>query len=273
MGYDLHITRADWWTGSAEYPISLDEWINYADASPQLLKHPVDAPLSLYEMTGPGAVGYWMQWRDGGILAPKAGAVASDLAVIADLLGARAVGDDEEEYHADGTFTHWTEPRPPLLRRPLNIDEVAGAWEVALEREIDADWQVRVGRLRRAQHAMASFKQIALRAVATADVDDADGLLYQYGPSGTANQQVYMMSLVRQLATDDSKLVQVECRVDFAMTDELAGLGTFHEWWFPDGSGAREAMRWIEAIEARDEWRALASMDALTMEISAESAC
>ena len=273
MGYDLHITRADWWTGSAEYPISLDEWINYADASPQFLRHPVDAPLSLYEMTGPGAAGYWMQWRDGRILAPKAGAVASDLAAIADQLGARAVGDDEEEYHPDGTFTHWTEPRPPLLRRPLNIDEVASAWEVALEREIDADWQVGIGRLRQARHALTSFKQIASRAVATADIDDADGLLYQCGPSGTAGPGVYTLSLVRQLASDDGELVQVECRADFAMTDELAELGTFHEWWFPGESGSLEAMQWIEAIKASDEWRALASMDALAMEVNAGSAC
>jgi hypothetical protein len=272
MGYDLHITRADWWTGSAEFPISLDEWIDYAGTSPRLVKHPVDGPLPVYEITVPNGGGYRMLWRNGGILACKAGAVASDLAVIAGELGARAVGDDDEEYNVDGTFTHWTGTRPPLLHRPLNIDEVAGAWEVALEREIDADWQPGVGRFRRARHALASFKQIASRAVATTD-DDSDGLLYQCGPSGTGTPQVYTVSLVRQLATGCDELLQVECRADFAMTDELAELGTFHEWWFPAGPGGREATAWIEAIEARDEWRALAGADALTMEISAESAC
>lgn len=58
----------------------------------------------------------------------------------------------------------------------------------------------------------------------------------------------------RAVATaGDDELVQVECCAEFAMTDELAGLGTFHEWWFPGESEYREAVAWIEAIESRAE--------------------
>src|SRR5258707_14601572 len=34
MGYDLHITRAAWWTRSEEYPVAQDEWQALADVWP-----------------------------------------------------------------------------------------------------------------------------------------------------------------------------------------------------------------------------------------------
>jgi hypothetical protein len=41
------------------------------------------------------------------------------VAVVAQKLGARLVGDDSEEYHADGSYTPWSAPRAILLDRPL----------------------------------------------------------------------------------------------------------------------------------------------------------
>jgi hypothetical protein len=48
-------------------------------------------------------------------------------------LGARLAEDDSEEYHADGSSEAWTEPRPILFHRRLNLDEAAAAWEAIFE--------------------------------------------------------------------------------------------------------------------------------------------
>jgi signal recognition particle subunit SEC65 len=36
MGYDLHITRAEWWGESKEHPISFSEWQEIIKGDPQL---------------------------------------------------------------------------------------------------------------------------------------------------------------------------------------------------------------------------------------------
>lgn len=65
MGYDLHFTRADHWTDSAMYPISLREWIAVADAEPRLTKyHSGDNPPT-YEYTAPDGRSWALGWRVG----------------------------------------------------------------------------------------------------------------------------------------------------------------------------------------------------------------
>ena len=45
----------------------------------------------------------------------KGSEAAAALAVVAEKLGARLVGDNSEKYHADGSCEEWSEPRPVLL--------------------------------------------------------------------------------------------------------------------------------------------------------------
>jgi hypothetical protein len=51
MGYDLHITRADYWPDHAMYPISLQERIAIADAEPRITKYQGDGKQPIYAYT------------------------------------------------------------------------------------------------------------------------------------------------------------------------------------------------------------------------------
>src|SRR6266568_1173211 len=113
MGYNFHITRADVWTNSAMYPISLHEWITAADTEPRMARpEQFDIP-GTYEYAYAEGHSACIEWRDGLVTLNK-GDATPELAGIAQKLGARLVGDDEEEYHVDGGYTHWSEPRPIL---------------------------------------------------------------------------------------------------------------------------------------------------------------
>jgi hypothetical protein len=50
-------------------------------------------------------------------------------------------------------------------------------------------------------------------------------------------------------------LAQVECHLHFAMAEDLAGLSSFQQWWFPELGVARD--EWFDAIASRAEWRLL----------------
>jgi len=271
MGYDLHITRADHWPDSAIYPISLQEWIAVADDEPRLEKHQPDDRPPVYGYLDSEGRGWALSWREGLITVWKGYEAAAALAVLAEKLGARLVGDDSEEYYADGSSAAWTEPRPILFHRRLNLDETAAAWEAIFERQggCFASWQPSPDH---ARHAFAAFRAFAGHAVVAEDVPDADGLLYQYGPVGSEGEPVFRLSFVRQLATDaDGGLAQTECRLDYAMTPELADLGTFHTWWFAARGTQRDA--WFDALADRPEWRLLNALAPVAYAFGTDHVC
>ena len=271
MGYDLHITRARNWPDFPMYPISLAEWIAVADEQPGFSRQWEHGGVPVYEYASADGRSWSLGWRDGLITIWKGHDAAAELAVVAQKLGARLVGDDEEEYHADGTSTPWSESRPILFHRPLNVDEAAGAWEAIFERQDGDDYLWRPGP-DHARHAFGAFRAFAARDVAAADVPDADGLLYQYGRADSEGETVFSLSLVRQLATDtEGGLTQVECRMTFPMTEDLAALGSFHAWWFPEQSVARDA--WFDRLAGRPEWRLLSGVTPLTFGFSTEAVC
>lgn len=255
MGYDLHITRADHWPDSPMYPISYEEWAAVADAEPALTQHPVEGHHPGYVHTGASGASWSLTWREGYITIWKGYGASAELAAVAAKLGARLVGDDSEEYHPDGTHTSWTEPRPVLFDRPLFVDEVAPAWREIFDRDFDEglSWRPAPGH---ALHALSSFRKLAARAVATADVADADGLRYRASTFGPADERVLRVQLVRQLATDpDYGITLVECRLDFALDAELDALGATLQRWFPADGPTRD--EWFDAVAARPEWAVL----------------
>jgi hypothetical protein len=271
VGYDLHITRADYWTDHALYPISLAEWVAVADAEPRITRHREGDKGPNYTFTNADGESRHLGWWDGMITIWKGHDVAAELAVVAQKLGARLVGDEFEEYHTDGGETPWSAPRAILFDRPLNVDEAAVAWETIFDRQDDDFYFWRPGP-DHARHAFGSFRVFAAREVAAADVPDADGLLYQYGPSDSDGEQVFTWSLVRQLATDtQGAQAQVECRLKFTMTEDLAGLGSFHQWWFPEPGTARD--EWFDAIASRPEWRLLNSLTPLAFTFDTNDVC
>ena len=112
MGYDFHITRAADWTQSEQQPISEAEWRELVDADPTLEVcqedyyaresngqreqfHPV------IWVTHPGRPCFWHM--DGKITKKYPDdALIDKMIEIAQKLNARVLGDDGEEYTAEG---------------------------------------------------------------------------------------------------------------------------------------------------------------------------
>ena len=116
MGYDVHISRTEEWTESESDPISLDEWLAYVSADPEMRlegKAVVglgDGPEMRYESQGlavwtaysqPRAADdrVWFDHRDGCIVVKNPdGEVLGKMLRIATTLDAFVVGDDGEIY-------------------------------------------------------------------------------------------------------------------------------------------------------------------------------
>lgn len=101
MGYDLHITRAEFWAENDDDYISAEEWLDLVET---------DAELSLNTDNGPyfamwsGPSEYdepWFNWWEGNVYSkfpdPK---MLEKMLQIADKLDARVQGDDGEIYES-----------------------------------------------------------------------------------------------------------------------------------------------------------------------------
>jgi len=268
MGYDLHITRAGWDLNSREYPISRQEWRTVADKWPgMVLEGRIDysdtGPISVYALHDGGEHPASLYWRHGGIIVRASYADTGAVARLAEHLGARLVGDDGEEYLTDGTVVDGdANQRPPLLARPLYVNEVAGAWLSLLNREDSEDnGSVAVQMLR-------SFTAIAMREVATCDVPDADMLLYSYWKQWIDGEPTFTLTMARQFTQSDDAggdIVRVACEARYRPVPELMEVRTFHRW-VPTGEPA-ERRSWLAEISSRPEWAVLdtAVPDQLTL--------
>ncbi|MBX3381674.1 MAG: hypothetical protein KF805_16385 [Phycisphaeraceae bacterium] len=120
MGYDFHITRAAVWFEAEEKPISMEEWLAYVKSDSEMrldgfaeagvgldevlrCEDPSMAVWTAYSKDGVGGNHAWMWLADGNVGAKNADEeIISKLWRIAQHFGARVVGDDGEEYGADG---------------------------------------------------------------------------------------------------------------------------------------------------------------------------
>ena len=106
MGYDCHITRADFWAMSDEAPITADEWLALAAADPDL-KPSADNGKCFMEWTSPdaGPDGGWFDWHNGAVTTkmPTVAAMEKMLQIAAQF-GATVQGDDGETY---ATAAEW----------------------------------------------------------------------------------------------------------------------------------------------------------------------
>ncbi len=113
MGYDVHITRAAHWTESESTPITLDEWKAYVASDPEMrMDNFAEATTTggetiRYENEGlavwlPGAkdgLGGWFDYCDGRIVVKGSfGDTLAKMKRIADVFGARVMGDEGELY-------------------------------------------------------------------------------------------------------------------------------------------------------------------------------
>jgi hypothetical protein len=105
VGYDLHITCADEWSDSSAAPISPTEWATAAGelaglrVAGSVTTSGSDVPVYVLDEDGPSLI-----YQSGRIVV--SGVRDEDdvkrVVDIASALGARVVGDDGEEYGADG---------------------------------------------------------------------------------------------------------------------------------------------------------------------------
>jgi hypothetical protein len=101
MGHDLHITRADDWTESAESPIAYEEWASHAEADDSLTPagtlHLNEDPLeqTVYAVPG-GPTLHW--WRGEVVITGADESHVEELKPHAVALAAHLQGDDGELY-------------------------------------------------------------------------------------------------------------------------------------------------------------------------------
>lgn len=126
MGYQLHITRAPEWSEAESYPIRHDEWLHLVDQDRDLAREACGLP---------GFV-LWTGWPRGGDHPPmwySEGEVDNSdtyppvirkLHQLAQLLGARVVGDDDEKCDA----TDKASKAAAAMPRDLEPPEVSRPW-------------------------------------------------------------------------------------------------------------------------------------------------
>jgi hypothetical protein len=139
MGYNVHITRAEEWFDSADSPITLDEWSAYVRGDPELraersaaASQPDGSGSLEVELSGLCVWTGWSQhgrsdamvcfWHSDGRITSCAidEEVLSKLHRVAQRLGGRLVGDEDEEYGPDGrplVDEYQTPPRRSWWRR------------------------------------------------------------------------------------------------------------------------------------------------------------
>ena len=96
MGYNLYITRAEFWAENEGAYISADEWMDIVEKDPSLTLDPENGA---YDTTWEGKEEYWLDWSGGNIYSKYPDAkLTAKMCEIAEALGARVMGEDGEIY-------------------------------------------------------------------------------------------------------------------------------------------------------------------------------
>lgn len=102
MGYDLHITRKEFWHDSEGPTISLAEWLEYRATDPDIVQDWENAgPENSRCISHPQQWPIW--WKKTGEISTKNPdrVVIAKFVQIANHLGAKVVGDEDEIYGLD----------------------------------------------------------------------------------------------------------------------------------------------------------------------------
>jgi hypothetical protein len=101
MGWEIHITRAEHWSDSAQHPITAEEWLVLVEADPELTIDPRDngPHFALWLAHWIQGDHPWFDWCEGEIHTkyPDRKTLGKALQ-IARHFGARVQGDEGEEY-------------------------------------------------------------------------------------------------------------------------------------------------------------------------------
>src|SRR3954470_11370209 len=98
MGWEVHMTRADDWTQSAQQPITADEWLVIVSADPELHIDKLNGPYFAV-WSNRESVDGWFDWADGQVSTKQPNRpTLKKLLQLADKLGATIQGDDGDVY-------------------------------------------------------------------------------------------------------------------------------------------------------------------------------
>jgi hypothetical protein len=113
MGYDLHITRKEFWYDDKVEDITLNEWLEIVNNDPDLIIYGKNGPgFACWKGTIENALG-WIDYSDSsGCLYSKYpdDALITKMVEIAMLLGAKVQGDDGEVYVSSEEILEWQAP-------------------------------------------------------------------------------------------------------------------------------------------------------------------
>ena len=99
MGYDAHITRAEFWPDNTGHEIAAEEWLALVDADPELERWPEHGPYFARWRGESTLTDPWLDWRSGEVYTKSPDpALLAKCCALAARLGARVQGDDGEEY-------------------------------------------------------------------------------------------------------------------------------------------------------------------------------
>jgi hypothetical protein len=101
MGYEVHITRADEWSRSAERPITAEEWLAVVAADAELHIDQANGPyFAVWVAPGSESDSGWFDWSDGRVSTKSPNrSVLKKLLQLAKKLEASVQGDDGEVYN------------------------------------------------------------------------------------------------------------------------------------------------------------------------------
>ncbi len=109
MGYDLHITRKEFWSDEEGPSISFEEWISYAASDKDIENDAINGKHDFLYVNHPiEPIPLW--WNEGEVYTKNPDKdTVKKLIEIAKSLSARVVGDDGESY---SVWSRFPEPDP-----------------------------------------------------------------------------------------------------------------------------------------------------------------
>ncbi len=119
MGYDLHITRAKFWSENEDCKITPEEWLAIAAQDPELGLERKNGPYST-NWSGKSVLSEpWLNWSAGNIYTKNPDwALINKMVEIANRLGAVVQSDDGEIYPGGDKAPYF--PKPSLHERLLS---------------------------------------------------------------------------------------------------------------------------------------------------------
>ena len=134
MGYDLHITRADFWAENHGKEISAEEWSALVESDAALTYDTRNGPYFATLDSVSDSSSRWLNWNEGNISSKNPDQeTLRKMLEIAAFLGASVQGDDGEHYQR---ISDLPDPSDPVVTGSQQSDGVPRY----LRRELGWDW-------------------------------------------------------------------------------------------------------------------------------------